>query len=416
MKISYFLKSIITLVSGTAAAHLITLAALPIISRLYSKEQFGELAVLMSSSGILAIIMTLKLEVALFNRSKRVEREAIVYSAIVLSLCFLLTLTVIAFVFESSFLDFYKNKLSAFTLFFIPLAAFMIALFNVITNFVIVDKQFKHVAKVKVQRSLAQALLQFCFSIMSIGLVVAETLSRAVGIFSLFRKGLAEKELKTYKVETFIETIKINKRFLKFTSLAAFFNVAALQIPTLFIAANFSFSGAGIYLMTNRLVALPVNLIGQSMAQVYSSEFGTKKHEYNALIELFKRVVFKSFIFSSVIFILGALFSEWLIVIILGERWVQVSEFIIILTPMLIFQFSVTPISNTLNMLECQHLMLFWDFFRLSSVLFVTLVTISYNLDVEQFLVGYSIVLSLCYLILLILSWCKLKQKTHMPR
>ncbi|KPV96738.1 hypothetical protein AN214_01198 [Pseudoalteromonas sp. P1-9] len=416
MKISYFLKSIITLVSGTAAAHLITLAALPIISRLYTKEQFGELAVLMSSSGILAIIMTLKLEVALFNRSKRVEREAIVYTAIVLSLCFLLTLTVTAFVFESRFLDFYKNKLSAFTLFFIPLAAFMIALFNVITNFVIVDKQFKHVAKVKVQRSLAQALLQFCFSIMSIGLVVAETLSRAVGIFSLFRRGLAEKELKTYKVETFIETIKLNKRFLKFTSLAAFFNVASLQIPTLFIAANFSFSGAGIYLMTNRLVALPVNLIGQSMAQVYSSEFGIKKHEYNALIELFKRVVFKSFIFSSVIFILGALLSEWLIVIILGEQWVQVSEFIIILTPMLIFQFSVTPISNTLNMLECQHLMLFWDFFRLSSVLFVTLMTISYNLDVEQFLVGYSIVLSLCYLILLILSWYKLKQKTHMPR
>lgn len=416
MKISYFLKSIITLVSGTAAAHLITLAALPIISRLYTKEQFGELAVLMSSSGILAIVMTLKLEVAIFNRSKRVEREAIVYTSIVLSLFFLLTLTVIAFVFESSLLDFYNNKLSAFTLFFIPLAAFMIALFNVITNFAIVDKQFKHVAKVKVQRSLAQVLLQFSFSIMLIGLVVAETLSRAVGIFSLFRKGLAEKELKTYKVETFIETIKLNKRFLKFTSLAAFFNVAALQIPTLFIAAYFSFSGAGIYLMTNRLVALPVNLIGQSMAQVYSSEFGTKKHEYNVLIELFKRVVFKSFIFSCVIFILGALLSEWLIVIILGEKWFQVSEFIIILTPMLIFQFSVTPISNTLNMLECQHLMLFWDFFRLSSVLFVTLVTISYNLSVEQFLVGYSIVLSLCYLILLILSWYKLKQKIHMPR
>lgn len=410
MKPNSFFKAIVTLVSGTAAAHIVTIAVLPIISRLYSKEQFGELAVLMSSSTILAIVMTLKLEMAIFNRSERKERHSIVFSTGVLATSFLLISLLFVTEFQVELLSLYDNKISTVTLFFIPIAAFFIALFFLITNYAIAEKQFKEVAKVKVQRSVAQVVLQIGLSFSAVGLVVAESLSRVVGVYSLYRKNLKASNFRGFGLQTFLEALKSNIRFLKYSSVAALFNVVSLQFPTLFIASVFGVSGAGVFLLTNRLVALPVSLLGQSMAQVYSSEFSSKIDNIEYLNTLFKKVVLKSFLFSSLIFVIGGAFAEWAVVFFLGEKWVQVSDFIVILTPMLILQFTSTPISNTLNMLECQHLMLMWDFFRLLSMCLLTVIAITQKLDIEQFLTGYSIVISVCYVLILCITWLKLKQ------
>lgn len=410
MKLNSFFKALVTLVSGTAAAHLITLLSLPVVSRLYNKEQFGELAVLMSSSAVLAIVMTLKLEMALFNRSSTVQRYAIVYSSAVMALFFLCISLLAVTLFQAQLLELYKQEISYITLFFIPIAAFFISLFVLITNFAIVERQFKDVAKVKVQRSLAQVILQVTLPFLSVGLILAESFSRGIGIFSLYKKNFSRESFKGFDLSTLVNTWKSNHRFLKFTSLAALCNVTSLQFPTLFIASIFGVSGAGVYLLTNRLVALPVSLLGQSMAQVYSSEFAARRKESQYLLALFKKMVVKSFIFSSLLFMTGGVIAEWGVVFLLGPQWGQVADFIVILIPMLILQFTVTPISNTLNMLECQHLMLLWDFLRLFLMVILAMVVIIEKLSVEQFLLGYSGSISLCYIILLCISWFKLKQ------
>ena len=60
-----FVRSVMVLVSGTALAHGITAAAMPILSRLYSPADFGLLAVFSACLGIVSAVACLRFELAI---------------------------------------------------------------------------------------------------------------------------------------------------------------------------------------------------------------------------------------------------------------------------------------------------------------------------------------------------------------
>ena len=69
-KKSEFLKNILTLFFGTSIAQIIPLMISPILSRMYSPDQFGQLGVLLSVIGIFSIIATFQYESAIMLPKK----------------------------------------------------------------------------------------------------------------------------------------------------------------------------------------------------------------------------------------------------------------------------------------------------------------------------------------------------------
>ena len=60
-----FARGVVTLASGTAAAQLLTVLALPLITRLYSPADYGTLAVYSSTITLLLVVASLRYEVAI---------------------------------------------------------------------------------------------------------------------------------------------------------------------------------------------------------------------------------------------------------------------------------------------------------------------------------------------------------------
>jgi len=60
-----FLRHVMTLATGTTLAQVLTLAAGPILTRLYSPEEFGAFAIYVSLSGILSIIATCRYDLSI---------------------------------------------------------------------------------------------------------------------------------------------------------------------------------------------------------------------------------------------------------------------------------------------------------------------------------------------------------------
>ncbi len=404
-KLPPFIMNVLTLVSGTVLAHIITLVVLPILSRIYNQQQFGELAVLMSSSAILSIFMSLKLEMAVFNHNTLDKRSKLVITCLFITCVNLSVCYLTLWFFESKIVSLFDTESIKDVIHYVPLAALLLAWFNLFTNFAIAEKSYKAVAATKVVRSAALAGFQLFFSFFTLGLILGEVISRFFGIYSLSKKTLFSKSVKLKGSPLlFCKTLKENKKFIQFSTPAGMMNMGSLQLPTLIIASSFSVVAAGLYLMTQRIIAVPLVLLGQSLAQVYSSEFATLNSDKPKRLKLFHDVSIKSGLIAIGFFCVLALIAPYIIDIALGSEWHKVADYIVLLCPMFALQLAVAPISNTLNMLNKQQYMMLWDTIRLGCLVILLVLTQSLSFDIEAFLLFYSFIMAGCYLLLYFIS------------
>ena len=102
---SGYSKNIITLVTGTTLAQAIPIAISPILTRLYSPEDFGVFAIYFSASMVLSVFATGKYEMAItLPKDKEQSRHLVQLSVFIATLLSLFLLILILL---------FKNTISA---------------------------------------------------------------------------------------------------------------------------------------------------------------------------------------------------------------------------------------------------------------------------------------------------------------
>ncbi len=95
-----FIKNSLSLISGNIVAQSISIATMPLITRLYTPEQFGVFSVIMSIVAVLGPISTLRLNEVIILPDNNEEANNI----FILSWSFTLTLTILLFFLSIIFL------------------------------------------------------------------------------------------------------------------------------------------------------------------------------------------------------------------------------------------------------------------------------------------------------------------------
>ena len=90
LKSGTFVHNVLTILAGTALSQIIALAAIPILARIFSPDDFGALATYMAFASILAVAANLSYQAAIILR-KRDE------SAFTLLICCMLISLVMSF-------------------------------------------------------------------------------------------------------------------------------------------------------------------------------------------------------------------------------------------------------------------------------------------------------------------------------
>ncbi|MDC1200166.1 oligosaccharide flippase family protein, partial [bacterium] len=97
---SEFSKNVLTLMTGTTISQAIPLAATPILTRIYTPEDFGVLALFSSITAILGLLATGKYEMAILLPKDDKDALNIVYLSVILSAIFSIILFTIVFLFN----------------------------------------------------------------------------------------------------------------------------------------------------------------------------------------------------------------------------------------------------------------------------------------------------------------------------
>lgn len=359
---------VLWMIAGSGAGQLIALAVLPILSRLYSKQDFGLLTGFIAITSITGTFVVFRLEAAIpLPKSDRIA-AAVAWLGIGIGAAGSLAIGLLGPVVAEPFAAMFSLPDLAPVWWWVAAATFAIVLDKVLLTWMVREKRYQALAARNFLQGVGQAGFQVGFGyapFKSVGLLVGWILGRVVALGGLFsRGGLLAQGLP--RPRDLAHAWRRYRRFPLVASWAALLNVLGQQAPFLVLGAYYGQATLGLIGVTTRVLTAPATLIGQAVSRVFQGEgsdairLGTKP-----LRPILRTNVKALSAISLPIAIVLAAFSPPLFSFVLGAEWREAGVYAQILAFGYAAQLIVSPISQTLLILEKQGAQLAWDASRL---------------------------------------------------
>ncbi|MCT7587568.1 lipopolysaccharide biosynthesis protein [Aliarcobacter butzleri] len=333
-----FVKNVLTLMTGTTIAQIIPIAISPILTRIYTPEDFGIFAFYIAIISLLAVFTNGQYDLAIML--PKYEKNAI--NIVGLSLLINTIFSSIIFCIIFIFFDFFqgllgKNSLGHF-LYLIPFSVFLIGCYQTFNYWLNRKKQYKTLSMNKVTQSLTNGTSSIVFGIQDFGkdgLIISQFIAQAIVVAFLIKKvkiGVLFQNFEKVKV------LALSKRYIKFpkiTMIQSFFSTATAQLPVVIISSFFTLNIAGFYSLANRVIASPISIISSSFFQVFYQSFSIEKNKQ----KFYKMKFIKINAMLLPPFILLWFFLEPLFGFVFGEEWLVAGVYSQILLPLLYMKF-----------------------------------------------------------------------------
>lgn len=392
-----------TLMTGTAFAQAIPLAITPILTRLYSPEDFGLLALYLSSVSILAIVVTGNYEKAIIMPKEERDAIGVVKLSLLLIISGCIILLIATILFDEQVASFYENKSIKSLLYFIPLSVFSLALYNVINTWFNRVKAYKKLSFNRVTKSSISSALGVLLGFMklqSLGLVIGEFLGQLLATI-LFGRAFLNKNQSVYRSVTKAELISLAKEYKNFpmyTMPADMLSMASYQLPVFVFAKIFNQSTVGFYSLCIRVLDKPFVLLTSAVYEVFRQKAMEDYNQYGNCVDIYKKTFLRLLAISVPSMTLFFLIAPDLFRIVFGVEWEIAGEYARIISVMYMFKFVASPLSFTFYMVNKQRLDFFLHVYVFLSSSVVLALSYFYNLSVEKtiwlFVFNYSSVYS----------------------
>jgi lipopolysaccharide exporter len=360
-KKSSFGRDVITLSLGTSFAQMITVLVAPILTRLYAPEAFGLAALFVSITGILTVISCLRYEMSIMLPEN--DEEAANLLAVSILIAFLISLLTVPIVWfgGSYILQVLKSPELRPYLWFIPPAVLLGGIFLAFNYWNSRKRHFARLSGAKISNSTVTAISQLGAGYSGInngGALIGSTvlgslISTSLLGYQLLRDdyGLIRRSIRWKEIyKGFLR----HRKFPLYDTWASFLNSISWQLPTFLLATFFSAKEVGFYALGNRLLRLPMNLIGGAIAQVFFQRASEALKE-GTLPEIVENV-FRTLVNLGMFpLLMLTIIGQDLFIVVFGKQWAEAGVYTQILSVWMFFWFISSPLSTLFRVLEKQE-------------------------------------------------------------
>lgn len=401
LKNNIFYRNIAVVAGGNVTARLIGIISTPIITRLYLPADYGIYSIFTSIFGIAGSLATLRYAVTIpIAESEKLSDN-------VLKLCFFITssLSLLWVICIALFGDFFAGKLNAPQiipyLWFIPIVFFCTGIYEALNNWALREKRFNLITRTKIRQSTSSAAVKIglgAFGISPLGLFVGQIADSAAGIGTLFSKVARVKPffLKNISWNEIKLAAKRYKKFPLVQSWSQLLLALGAQLPVLLLGSFYGAKVAGIFGLANGMINLPMDLIGQSVAQVYYAEISKYgKNNPQKIYALSVSVIKKLFWIGLIPVGIIVAFGPWIFKLVFGTEWLDAGVYARFSSIVILTRFVSSPITNIFNVLERQGLQLFLNIVRVTTVVLIFITSHYLNFSADNAVLLYGMVFPL---------------------
>lgn len=313
------------LVGGTAASQLITILALPFLTRLYTPEDFNILAVYTGFLMIFAIAATGRFDVAIPLPESDDEAANLLVLAVLCSTFTAVVLGLAVWLFGAEFARAASIEEAEPYFWLVPISIFLSGSFFGIQNWYLRRRAFGLIAATRVNQTIAGLAAQLGLGAMGwkpIGLLFGQLIISGAGSIKLMRNLWRNdrRVLRSVDWRSLRSTAYKHRQFPQYSVGDALAANAGNQIPMIIIAGLAIGPQAGLLLLTMRLLGAPVQLIAGAVSQVYLSSVG-KAHQEGRLHVSTEKLVRALMYYGAAPLLFGSFAAAPLFGIVFGKEW-----------------------------------------------------------------------------------------------
>lgn len=347
-----FLKPTITLISGTVLSQVFLFLVTPILSRIYSVEDFGYLSIFIGISSFLSVISGGKYELALGIPSNNKSAKRIYNLTINIVFYFFIFYVFVSFLF-------YFLYLPEILILFIPFYVFLVAVYSLQNYWFQRDKKYKDISLILLMQTLSNIFWGLVLGWFNVkyGLIYSSLLSFLLPIcymMYLDKRFFEVSFLKKYH----IVLAKKYRYFPRYVVISDLFMTASQQLLPILFALMYNATVVGLFSMANRLVRIPNIVITSAITNVFRNNAidairisGNCRDLY---VSTFKKLVLVGFSVYLLIFLL----APTLFVLILGDKWMSAGYFCSILSILLMVEFCSVPLNSIFALINKQRVLM----------------------------------------------------------
>jgi len=360
-----FARGVATLAGGTAFAQALIILASPVLTRFYTPESFGALAVFSSILSTLIVVASLRYEMAI----PLPEDDKVAVNLLALSLTIVLVVSLITtlgvFLWQDRLVVWIKAPILAPYLGLLPVGVLAVGFYQALNYWTSRKKRFSVISTTKATQAVGQVTIQVLGGILetrALGLIVGYISGQFLGLTSLLRK--AELPGKSIHPKEWVIVAKLYKNFPLYTLWASLINVIGLQAPAIMLTMFFSLDTAGFFSLTMRVLGIPATIVGQAIGQVFYPMAAELRYDSKALRAFVEKVATSLITISLPIFSFVALNGPELFGLFFGVKWQTAGQYAQYLAPWLIFSFVSSPLSMFVFVMGKQKHALFFTVYE----------------------------------------------------
>tara|TARA_Y100000591_G_C21852320_1_gene712509 strand:+ start:5385 stop:6851 length:1467 start_codon:yes stop_codon:yes gene_type:complete len=360
-----FLSNVIKLGIAPIISQSLSFFLMPVISRLYTPTYFGYFNIYSSFTDPLSSIANLGYHQAILIPKSDKKAITIFYLSLISLIIFSLMISVLITIIpinQTTFFDYQKYG------YIITLAPFSILLQGLNMSFLGLNQRLESYTEISISR-ISNPLINKVFVVIA-GLVgFASTKSLIIGLLlgllsSVIIQGsssiyfILKYPKKIFTFQKIIDVAKDYKKFPLFVMSTDLLYRLGNSITVFLIAYIFSAEVSGHYGMSVMMAGIPSALIGSAISEVFYQKTAkikikgdAKTASENLLLILIK--------LSMLPFMILAVFSKDLFIVLLGESWTQAGIITSILSFQMFISFVMAPILQLSKVYDKQEYLLF---------------------------------------------------------
>lgn len=407
-----FVRNVFTLFTGNAIAQGITLISIPILTRLYTPEEFGTVALFIGIANVIAVASNGRYDMAIMLPKREGQAFHILIGSMVLVLILSLLSLLVVIIFYDRITGIFEAKIYRRVIWLLPLCIFFIGSHKSLYYWFNRKRSFRFMGTNRVVQNAGQTGVRLSRGVfadgnlgLAVGFFVGELVAWGMLVIQLFRK-----EFWRVKYLSFKTTIKAFKEYSNFplflmpmgvlNSFAVYLLVFALSLVT-------SSTTVGHYERAWRVINFPLSLISASFGSVFYEKMNRSDNRRRLyLLSYFGNLGLAILILSPI-----AIWGEVIFSFVLGKDWYIAGQIARIILPLTIFSFATECVSTIFSVIKKNQLLLIWQIVYLAIA--IGWIVFAKRFDVYLILTIYSIGGAILYAILAFIGFVKIEKENN---
>ncbi len=403
---------------GTTAGQACSVLLSPILTRLFTPDQFGYLSVYNAVLMILGVVASLGLDLAIPICIAETECAN------------LLTLCGVALAGTTTACGLLMWLIPARTLtllgvgqlasgrYLLPLGLAWLGSYYIMVAVATRAGAFREIARTRISQGVGGPVSQILLGLLNAGtpgLVIGYIIGQASGTLLLLSRQVLAKRGWLRQV-SWAGMLAAARRYVGFPLYASWARLLDMtgggMILYLLFSACYSAEVAGFMYLCERVIMRPLIMVSTSLLQVFTGEAGRAvSQDPTQLHRRFHQVVPRQFVLATSWILLANLLAGWAFPLLFGNSWAAAVPYLRALSVYYLLQAILHPVSTTLQMLERQVTAVAWQIARVVLVVSAVLLPWRSGMPAIAALWASALVQAVCCLVLLWLMVVSIRQE-----